>query len=120
MSDQARFDLDAAARRINAENRAENEKAALRRESAVVEGHRLAAALREKDRGIRAIWGFGSTFEASRPYRMDSDIDLAIEGGDVIELLSITEDSDFDVDLVDISGMDDAFASAIKGNGKPL
>ena len=114
------FDIGAVARRFNEENRAEDAKAAARREAARVEARRLAAAMRAKDSGIRAIFGFGSTFEETRPYRMDSDIDLAIEGGDILRLLSVTEDSAFSVDLIDITGAEDEFAREIRARGMRL
>jgi len=56
-----------------------------------------AAALRAKDPSIRSIWGFGSAFEASRPFRMDSDIDL-----------------------IDIAGCPDGFARLAREHGEPL
>jgi predicted nucleotidyltransferase len=114
------FDLKAVAKRINEENRKEDERAALRRSEAHVEARRIAELLRMKDPGIRTIWGFGSTFEDSRPYRLDSDIDLAIEGGDILKLFSITEDSRFKIDLIDITGRDDGFAKMLRENGTRL
>ena len=120
MSSPGRFDFDGSVQRINAQNRAEDARAAARRKLAIEDGRRLAAAFREMDGSIRAIWGFGSTFEAYRPYRMDSDIDLAVEGGNILKLYSIAEGSEFKVDLVDISDAVDGFAAAIRKNGHLL
>ena len=114
------FDIEAAARRITAANRKEDEMTAARRIAAQQEARRIAAALRAKDPEVRLIWGFGSAFEAYRPFRMDSDIDLAIEGGDILRLLSIAEDSTFKVDLIDISGCEDRFAQVIRERGTLL
>ena len=114
------FDIAEAIRRLNAENRDEERRIVERRRSALEEAQRLAAVMRAKEPGISAIYGFGSTFDGSRPYRMDSDIDLAIEGGDLVRLLSIVEDSEFKVDLVDIAGADDGFARAIRAGGTRL
>ena len=114
------FDLALAAARINAENRRESEKAAARRLEARKEGERLAALLRKADPHVVRIWGFGSVFEASRPFRMDSDIDLALEGGDIVALYSIVLDSPFKVDLVDITGQEDGFARAVQSFGMAL
>ena len=114
------FDIEAAARRINEANRREDEMTAARRMAAQEEARRIAATLREKDPGVRLIWGFGSVFETYRPFRMDSDIDLAIEGGDIVRLSSVAEDSAFKVDLVDIAGCDDQFARSIRTRGTSL
>lgn len=120
MSDFPGFDFEGAARRIKEENRVEDAKAAARRESAILEGKRIAAALRESDGSIRAIWGFGSTFESSRPYGLGSDIDIAIDGGDILRLLSLAQESTFKVDLVDITGQEDGFAQGIRERGTRL
>jgi hypothetical protein len=76
--------------------------------------------MRDSDPSITRIWGLGSTFEEFRPYRMDSDIDLAVEGGDILSLLSITEDSSFKVDLIDLTGRDDGFARLARERGTLL
>jgi hypothetical protein len=81
MSFQA-FDIEAAARRINNENRKEDERAAARRKAAQLEARRIA-----------------------------------VEGGDVLELVSITEASSFAVDLIDISGAADEFARLVRAYG---
>ena len=114
------FDIEAAARRINESNRKEDEMTAALRTAAREEARRMAAELRARDPNIRAIWGFGSAFEAYRPFRMDSDIDLALEGGDIARLVSTAEDSAFKVDLVDISGCEDEFARGIRERGTSL
>jgi len=111
------FDIEAAARRINEENRKEDERAAARREAAQTEARTIAAEFRARDATIRLIWCFGSTFDMSRPYRMDSDIDIAIEGGDILELVSITEASTFSVDLIDITECEDEFARLVREFG---
>jgi len=114
------FDIEAAAQRINKANRKADEMIAARRAAAREEARKMAAELRDRDPSIRAIWGFGSAFEAYRPFRMDSDIDLALEGGDIARLFSTTEGSAFKVDLVDISGCEDEFARGIRERGTSL
>lgn len=111
------FDIEAAARRINKENRKEDERAAARRKAAQMEARRLAAEFRAGDATIRQVWCFGSTFNMSRPYRMDSDIDLAVEGGDILKLVSIAEASDFPIDLIDITDSNDEFARLVREYG---
>jgi hypothetical protein len=51
---------------------------------------------------------------------MDSDIDIAVEGGDILKLVPITEASSFSVDLLDISGADDEFARLVRAHGTLL
>jgi predicted nucleotidyltransferase len=114
------FDIEAAVRRINEENRKEDERTAARRKAAQVEARRIATEFHAQDATIRSIWCFGSTFDMSRPYRMDSDIDIAVEGGDILKLVSITEASSFSVDLIDISGADDEFARLVRKYGALL
>jgi len=76
--------------------------------------------MRKADPALTAVWGFGSTFEENRPYRIDSDIDLAIEGGDLLKLFKFCEDSRFTVDLIDISNADDDFAKIVRKFGTSL
>jgi hypothetical protein len=120
MAEFPEFDIEAAARRINEANRREDERIAARRIAAQEEARRIATGLRAKDSGIRAVWGFGSVFETYRPFRMDSDIDLAIEGGDIVRLISVAEKSAFAVDLIDITDCEDEFARGIRARGRLL
>jgi predicted nucleotidyltransferase len=108
------FDVEAAARRINDENGKEDRLRAERRIDAQIEARRIAAEFRAHNESISRIWCFGSTFDVSRPYRMDSDIDLAVEGGDILKLISIAEASSFSVDLIDITDCDDEFARLLR------
>ena len=89
-------------------------------DAAQIEARRIAAEFRALDASIRAIWCFGSTFDTSRPFRMDSDIDLAVEGGDFLKLVSIAEASSFSVDLIDIANCDDAFARMVRDAATPV
>ncbi len=116
----AAFDIDAAAGRINDANRAEDMMIEKRRLEARSVARTLAAAMRAADPAVRGVWGFGSTFEAGRPYRLDSDLDLAVEGGNLLSLLKIVETSRFAVDLVDISNSNDEFSRIVRRYGTPL
>ncbi len=116
----AAFDLDAVASRIHAANSAESLHIEQRRLQARSVAQELAARMRASDSGVRAVWGFGSTFEEGRPYRLDSDIDLAIEGGNIVSLMKIVETTTFAIDLVDISDCDDEFSRIVRRYGTPL
>ncbi len=47
--------------------------------------------------------GFGSTWELWRGYRKSSDIDLAMDGGDLMAAMAIVEGSDIPVDVLELS-----------------
>lgn len=88
--------------------KAENLKAeaALERRltSARDEAGRLATAIAQIP-GVRKVLLFGSVARG-RPFAFDSDIDLAIEGGDILEAMAIVEASSFSVDVVDLDRFD--------------
>lgn len=67
------------AARFRAENEREAHALTARRAIALEIGRAIAAALVAADPRLARVWGFGSTFEPRRPYRRDSDIDLALE-----------------------------------------
>lgn len=114
------FDIDAVANRIIDANCTENIMIEQRRLEARSVAQTLATAMKAADPAVRAVWGFGSTFEAGRSYRLDSDIDLAIEGGDLLSLLKIVENTAFTVDLVDISNSNDEFGRIVRRFGTRL
>ena len=111
------IDVRAAAERLNALNRKETAAREARKHEADKEGRRLALLLGRSDGQVRRVWGFGSAFETDRPFRLDSDIDLAVEGGDYPALCRIVEGSSFAVDLIDLSGRNDPFAALIRERG---
>jgi predicted nucleotidyltransferase len=69
---------------------------------AKAEAVRLATAIKAADRQVHAIYLFGS-LARSEPTRLDFDIDLAMDGGDVYLAMDIVADSAFDVDVVDLN-----------------
>lgn len=108
------IDLQAAAERLNGLNRAADAAAAERKREAAAEGLRLARLIGGSDPGVEKVWGFGSVYEEGRPFTMDSDIDLAVEGGELFSLLRLAERSPFKVDLIDIGGRSDGFAALLR------
>jgi len=74
------------AERLAARWRTNHIKAEARRRRAQDFAGKLAARIGRADPQVRTILGFGSTFEAWRQYRQDSDIDLALCGGDWIHI----------------------------------
>lgn len=103
-------------RRANeAEELAILERASLARD----EARRLAAEIRSGDRTVRAVFLFGS-LASEGPRRLDFDIDLAIDGGDLYQALDIVETSSFKVDLVDLAHVSEAIAARIRETGRLL
>jgi len=81
---------------------------------------RLAAEFGAADGSLRAVIGFGSTFETWRNYRLDSDIDLALRGGDWGMLWSMIPRSEFDVSLIELDLQPDAFVEQVLAKGVVL
>lgn len=113
-------EVEEAAKRIRAENEREAMILAERREKAAATGRRLARAMVEEHPEVTRVWGFGSVFESWRSYRMTSDIDLAVEDGDIIDLMRIVEHEEFPVDIVDLSACPAGMAEFIRLQGLVL
>jgi len=62
---------------------------------------------------------FGSSANG-RAFRLDSDIDLAVSGGDIFEAMSIAESSRFHVDVIDIDRIPSLLKDAILAQGTVL
>lgn len=109
-----------AAKAIRERNERERKAVAERRAEARAEGERLARKILGEHPEAARIWGFGSTYEAWGGYRLDSDIDLAAEGGSAYELLRSVERSPFKVDVVSFEEIPADLAAFIKANGTLL
>lgn len=93
--------IEAIVRNQKAENLRVDAVLNRRLASARDEARLLAAALGEIP-GIRKVLLFGSVARG-KPFTFDSDIDLAIEGGDILEAMAIAETFSFSVDVVDLA-----------------
>lgn len=111
------FDIKKAAENINRKNREIKESETKRKHEAQKEGKIIAQKLKAAMPEIKGIWGFGSSFENNRLYNLESDIDLAIEGGDILKAYLIAEESEFKVDIIAITNDDTQFSKLIKENG---
>ena len=69
------------------------------------------------DPSLRAVLGFGSAFESWRQYRQDSDIDLALCGGDWGRLWSLIPKSEFSVSLIELDLQPESFAEQVRAQG---
>ena len=54
-----------------------------RRAAARAHAEQLARKIASADPTVRRIWGFGSTFDVRLRFREYSDIDLAVDGGEL-------------------------------------
>jgi len=109
-----------AARRLLIQNAREQAVLDNRRVLAREEGRRLARRILAEIPGVRSVLGLGSTWELWRDYRKDSDIDLAVEGGDILSAMTIVEQSSMPVDVLDLSSCPAAMARIIRENGVVL
>jgi predicted nucleotidyltransferase len=96
--------LSRIAARIRSENEAYEQLAASRKKEAEREAARLASLFASADPGIVKIVLFGSALPG-RSFRPDSDIDLAVSGGDIARLEAMASDSAFRVDIVDMENL---------------
>ena len=106
-----------AAKTIRAKNEVERKAITKRREEAWAEGIRLAKKILIEHPEALRVWGFGSTYETWRNYRLNSDIDLAAEGGSAFELLKIVEESSFKVDVVSFEEIPPSLVDFIRKQG---
>lgn len=103
----------------NERNRAERRRIAWRLVEARKEAERLAEALGRADPNVRKVILFGSV--AAGTARSEGfDIDLGLLGGDQLALMSITEESSFRVDLVDLQAVSSRFRELVEQRGEEL
>ncbi len=112
--------VKAAAARIRKRTREKEEQAAARRTRALQFARDLAVRLGEADYRVERIIGFGSTFETWRNYRMDSDIDLAVIGGDWFTLTGAIPSSEFEVSIVELNLQNEEFREYVLEHGEVL
>ncbi|MDA8426809.1 MAG: nucleotidyltransferase domain-containing protein [Treponema sp.] len=110
--------IHAMAENARRENAREAEAAARRLEEARIEAARLAAELAARGAARRVIL-FGSAARG-RGFRADSDIDLAIEGGDILAAMGIVESSAFHVDIVDLESANEGMRARVEAEGVTL
>jgi len=110
------FDPRPIAAYYRARNEAELRAIHKRAEAARKEAHRIALSIRQADPKVRAVILFGSLAEEG-PRRLDFDIDLALDGGDVYKALDSTEGSQFEVDVVQLDRLPEHISERIRKRG---
>lgn len=114
------FDVQAAARRLNRLNKEEEQARNERRARAKAFARDLALDLGKADSGLEKVFGFGSTFEEWRNYRLDSDIDLGIIGGNWFFLMSKLPSSEFSISLIELDLQNPEFREHVVTKGELL
>jgi predicted nucleotidyltransferase len=95
------FDPGPYAEHYRAENEEERRRTRARYEAALEEARDLARRIKEKDGAVRGVILFGSMAEGV-PRNPDFDIDLALDGGDAYRAMDITDESPYEVDVVEL------------------
>lgn len=111
------MDIRKAADRLRRKHETEEQALHNRRKQARSKAQEIAAILGESDPEVKQIFGFGSVFEPWRRFRDDSDIDLAIIGGNWSRLMSIIPESDFSIDLIELELQNREFINHVKEKG---
>ncbi len=105
---------------------AEREQEEARTRAAWQEAERLARILRD-DFGATRVWVFGSLAQhvkGLRRFRLDSDIDLAVEGIPAERFFAaygrLLASSEFSIDLIDLVDCSPALRESVRRDGIPL
>jgi predicted nucleotidyltransferase len=110
------FDPESYAAGIRKLNAAERARIKASMERARGDAERLAAAILEKDPGVRRVILFGSVATGAARSE-DFDIDLALDGGDVQAAMDLTEGLAFRVDLLSLARAPESVRRAILERG---
>jgi len=94
-------DLQAIVHRLNRENARAAVRVAIEQQEAYRAACELAVRMGTRDPSLQRVVLFGSTVPGRR-YRTDSDIDLAVDGGDRALLERIAADLPKSVDIIGI------------------
>lgn len=108
--------VDPYIKRIRWENEREAERIARLQSEAYEEAWRLAAEMGKVDGELKQVILFGSALPG-RSFRYDSDIDLAVSGGNKALLERVVAKSSFTVDLLDLNDVRPAIFESIQKEG---
>jgi predicted nucleotidyltransferase len=111
------MDVLKAADRLRQKYRAEEEDLEKRREHANAWAKVITSVLAAEDPDLKQVFGFGSVFEEWRRFRFDSDIDLAIVGGNWSRLMRVIPESGYSVDLVELELQNQEFKNHVREKG---
>jgi predicted nucleotidyltransferase len=105
--------------RIRAKNEEYDRESASRKDEARREAVRIAKRIAEADLSVEKIILFGSALPG-RAFRLDSDIDLAISGGNVANLEGIASKSAFRVDIIELNELRPGIRGLVEKEGVVL
>jgi len=109
-----------AAERLKKIRRQRDRELEERRKRARERGAAIAVQLGEADPSLKRVIGFGSVYETWRNFREDSDIDLAMQGGDWSYLASLIPSGEFKVSLVELDLQNQEFIDQVLTHGEVL
>jgi predicted nucleotidyltransferase len=112
-------DLQAIVDRLNRENARAAACLARTQRDAYQVAHALAARMGEEDPSLRRVVLFGSTVPGRR-YRRDSDIDLAVEGGDRARLERLAASLQQSVDIIGLDELRPGIRERVVAEGVVL
>lgn len=95
------FDPGPYAAHYRAENEEEKRRTRARYEAALEEARNLARRIKAADSSVRRVILFGSMAEGI-PRNPNFDIDIALDGGDAYRAMDITDESPYEVDVVEL------------------
>ncbi|MEI6874109.1 MAG: nucleotidyltransferase domain-containing protein [Spirochaetota bacterium] len=107
--------ISTIAHRVRMDQEKEILARSIRLEEARLEARRVSESLASLE-GVRRVIHFGSS-ATGRGFRLDSDIDLAISGGDLLEAMGVAENSAFHVDVIDIDRVPSPLRESILEEG---
>ncbi|MGD9941355.1 MAG: nucleotidyltransferase domain-containing protein [Clostridia bacterium] len=102
--------------RMRRENEVEADLAARLQREARAEALRLGAEMGKAEPDLRKVVLFGSALPG-RDFRIDSDIDLAVVGGDRARLERLVASSSFPVDVIDLEEARPGIRKSIENEG---
>ncbi len=118
--DQRTWPISLAAERIRRKRQKRDKEREERRKRAQEWGRKIAVILGSEDPELQKVIGFGSTYEIWRTFREDSDIDLAVIGGDWFRLSGCIPRGEFKVSLVELDLQNPEFKKHVIEHGEVL
>lgn len=117
---QRSWPVSQAAERIRRRQQKKLETREQRRKRAQEWGRTLAETIAAKDPNVTKVIGFGSAYETWRTFREDSDVDLAIIGGNWSYISRFVTGGEFKVSLVELELQNPEFLEHVLSHGEVL
>ena len=110
------FNPEAAAARVRTRNKREEIEIKRRSTIAIEKARNIALEIGARDIEVKRVVLFGSLAEGV-PRRLDFDIDLAIDGGDIYLAMDAADASEIRVDLLDMNRISEHIRARIAAKG---